>query len=356
MATLITRLRASTQRKSFDLLHHRALNSTTTKSLQWLLDCKLVDLKRVANAIGSNTGGTKTFLISNLENDLLRERFILPESPNGRSQLGANHNIVSIDMGIRNLAFCRLSLPGAWASSAQPAKPVVHDWTRIAISKRATVEDPVDDATQSATKEAFDPATYAQHAHGLVEKLLLNSHPTQVLIERQRFRSMGGSAVQEWTLRVNMFEAMLYAVLRTLSERGIWSGAVHAVGPAKVSKFWLGHEEGSSGKEPASASSKTKAAKIELVARWLGDRDQFKLEGRATETGQAYLKKRQGTKGVMIEHDGLAEPSASDHSPKVAMGKLDDLADCLLQGMAWVQWEKNRRTILAGGIHALHGM
>ena len=35
------------------------------------------------------------------------------------------------------------------------------------------------------------------------------------------------------------------------------------------------------------------------------------------------------------------------------MGKLDDLADCLLQGMAWIRWEENRRGVLEGGLEAL---
>ena len=35
------------------------------------------------------------------------------------------------------------------------------------------------------------------------------------------------------------------------------------------------------------------------------------------------------------------------------MGKLDDLADCLLQGMAWVEWENNKRIVMKHGIEAL---
>jgi cruciform cutting endonuclease 1 len=35
------------------------------------------------------------------------------------------------------------------------------------------------------------------------------------------------------------------------------------------------------------------------------------------------------------------------------MGKLDDLADCLLQGMAWIEWEENKRKALEHGVQAL---
>lgn len=330
----------------------RNISGTCHKPLQWLPHCKLADLKHIANAIGSNTGGTKAVLSSSLQGDLQKDRFVLPKSPGGKLIRDAHHDIVSIDMGIRNLAFCRLSLSPHWTSVTQPAVPVIHDWARIAISKRPSAEGSVDDAPRSIIKETFDPATYSQHAYFLLEKLLSNSPPTQILIERQRFRSMGGSAVQEWTLRVNMFEAMLYAVLRTLSERGIWNGAVHPVAPAKVFKFWLGDAEVGLGKRATSSSSRTKAAKVEMVAKWLQEQDQFVLERRAAKIGQAYLKKTQGAKRVVVEQDGLSKKMASG-PPEVEIGKLDDLADCLLQGMAWIQWEKHRRTILAGGIEAL---
>lgn len=62
---------------------------------------------------------------------------------------------------------------------------------------------------------------------------------------RVRYLGVGlacGPAV-EWTLRVNMFEAMLYAALKTLGEQGLWRGSVFPVAPAKVSKFWQGKGE-----------------------------------------------------------------------------------------------------------------
>ncbi len=352
MATPLTRLTRTKALTCSFSTPYRAFQSTYASPLQLLSTCKTADLKSIANAIGSNTGGIKAVLAANLQHDLQRDRFALPKSTNGMTVLESGHNIVSIDMGIRNLAFCRICLPPNWGSAAQSTVPIVHDWARIVVSKRADPESLVDDAKQSAPKEAFDPATYARHAYLLVQKLLSTSQPTQILIERQRFRSMGGSAVQEWTLRVNMFEAMLYAVFETLSEQGSWKGAVHPIGPAKVSRFWLDHAESGSETKSGSKSSKTKAAKIDLVAKWLGDGERFELRGAAAKLGQAFLQKRKGAKRVVVQQDELIL-NTSDRSVEVEMGKLDDLADCLLQGMAWVQWERNRRTILTDGMQAL---
>lgn len=170
---------------------------------------------------------------------------------------------------------------------------------------------------------------------------------------------MGGSSVQEWTLRVNMFESMLYAVLHTYFSLGLWHGSVYSVAPAKVNSFWLGKDldlrESSSSseaglmtimgkkktekkKEGNKKSARSKVAKIELVERWLRERGEGAVEfmGEAKKVGRSYLNKR-----------GVKRGGGED------IGKLDDLADCLLQGMAWIRWEENRVAIVETGLEAV---
>jgi hypothetical protein len=43
--------------------------------------------------------------------------------------------------------------------------------------------------------------------------------------------------------------------------------------------------------------------------------------------------------------------SKRDHNTKEAC-KLDDLSDCLLQGVAWLDWQKKRQDVLQGGLEA----
>ncbi|KAK4692917.1 cruciform cutting endonuclease 1, partial [Lecanoromycetidae sp. Uapishka_2] len=330
-------------------------------TLSWLNACKNSQLKALATAVGVNSSGTKPVLTSALLEHL-------PHSPfdkDGRRGSGTQegHHIISIDMGIRNLAYCRLVIPHENPAGKlrtgqfEPfGLPIIYEWTRLAISsKRKTIELP----EENQVKEAFDPATYSQYAYDLVTTLLKDTsrtRPTHILIERQRFRSMGGSSVQEWTLRVNVFEAMLYAVLKTFSKELGWKGAVHPIMPAKVSKFWLGDAQGASAEGMGSKSAKTKTAKINLVAGWLQksdrERERFYVEAQAAELARAYLRKTSGGKLVLAKQ----EKNESLHriiAVPDAIGKLDDLADCLLQGMAWIQWEKNRQLITSKGLRAL---
>lgn len=326
-------------------------------ALSWLNACKSSQLKALATATGINSSGTKPVLISQLLNHL----------PNGylgngrtKSTSKDQYDIVSIDMGIRNLAYCRLTSPQppAAAKAGLPpctVSPVISEWARIEIAKKASK---LAGAEGPETKEAFDPATYAQYAYDLVTVLLSRSphKPTDILIERQRFRSMGGSAVQEWTLRVNMFEAMIYAVLKTLSENGTWQGTVHPIAPAKVSKFWLGVKEGAAVESSGSKSARTKTAKINLVGEWLKERNAvdhpFKLMGNAETLGMAYMRKRNGGKTALAKQE-VVDGEEGEATMPVAIGKLDDLADCMLQGMAWIRWEQNRRLIMSKGLEAL---
>lgn len=339
-------------------------------NLSWLSICKASRLKTIATLIGINSTGTKPDLCARICADLTTPKFI-PRSTrqNGEAKTaaavarrGGHHGIISIDMGIRNLAYCHISLPNDWNKTRSKVNPTVKQWTRIAISQKATIQaetndnDTKSEPLKETKKEPFDPQTFAQHAQTLIADLLTHS-PTQILIERQRFRSMGGSSVQEWTLRVNMFESMLYAVLHTYSALGLWHGSVFSVAPAKVNSFWLGKDldlrdssteaglmmimgkkKTKKKKEGNKKSAKSKVAKIELVERWLREEGEGVVEfmGEAKKVGRRYLDKR-----------GVKRGGGED------IGKLDDLADCLLQGMAWVRWEENRVAIVENGLEAV---
>ena len=332
-------------------------------------------------------------------------------------------SILSIDMGIQNLAFAHLRVPRSANAldTANPPAPELTAWHRLAVSEISslnltglekdieakslsqleqpdgiTENDLVKKSTKSKSKpkpkkkekETFSPELYAATAYNLITSLLTAYRPTHILIERQRFRTGGASAVQEWTLRVGVFEGMLYAILHALRmERGDVM-IVNGVEPKRVVRYWLepGTSDAKQEKEKLNARE-VKKAKIDLVGRWLSaaqnavpetnvvpkqlmpgieTSDKLVLADRSESPVLhgivgAYMRKwlggRQRKNGTRALEDTPPLPLPGSPSAVedlgVDLGKLDDLADCLLQGVAWVEWQAMRERIARDGIQAL---
>lgn len=313
---------------------------------------KAWQLKYWAFLTGAASTGTKT----ELQNVLSMKPITAARKTSQR--------IVSVDMGIRNLAFCALEIP----PSTHPADKLplkVTTWKRMDLLSTdtaspdaqeaiATIDEPGSKKTKAQSqlasaiaREAFTPSALSKTAYGVTTELL-GLKPSTILIERQRFRSGGASTILEWTIRVNMLESMLWACLETLraSNAGAISPEIEAVNPARVAHFWT---EGLAGlplrpsedmfmpsSDPATTISEVvarkgkvdKKAKVAIVKSWVAGESKdvsLAFEGQAAEISEAFKQARGGR--------------------LVAGGKLDDLADCLLQAVAWARWEENRRTI-----------
>jgi cruciform cutting endonuclease 1 len=317
---------------------------------------KAADLKHLAIETGTYSSGNKSLVSSRLAKTVEQWHGQLESSALddvGRSLPTAfnKHQVLSIDMGIRNLAYCRVTLPamvdvlGSRSSylddtvkpniSKNASVPTLHEWSRLTISEASTTDQ---------NREILDNVTLAHLAYDLVHRLVLSqpSPPDTILIERQRFRSMGGSAVQEWTLRVNVFEAMLWAVLHTAQRREEWSGQVHAIDPVLVSKWCerrkqichddpdvavLGRRKKNGGK--SSASRLIKKTKIDLVDRWLQDTTSLHIHDRARFSTDRFISALRGCKDY----------------PR--LDKIDDLADTLVQALAWASCKQFNNVALA---------
>jgi cruciform cutting endonuclease 1 len=288
---------------------------------------KLAQLKLLAFKCGISSSGTKPILIQRLHDEIA--------SVSAHGTKAKSNRILSIDMGIRNLAYCVLDVP---AKSTAKKLPTIQAWQRLAVSS------PPSSALEPslvAAKESFSPATLSATAYDLMRYRLLLLKPTHILIERQRFRSMGSKHILEWTVRVNMFESILYGVLCTLKGEGIWDGSVEAIAPGKVGPFWIEEEREGKARKAKSAKAKNKGAKIDLVRQWLEVGDMVSLGNEEVKAvAKAYRAKWDGKR-----------VKAKEGEEK--MGKLDDLADSLLQAMAWTRWEENKRLALKNGVEAL---
>lgn len=227
--------------------------AVTSKALQALL-----------TRIGSASSGTKSTLLARFQRDVQQPGFFNRQhgrAPNEGVQ-SEKLRIVSIDMGIKNLAFCDAEISRASLDKQDfSAHMHVLRWKKLDLmgsaapksSPSSTEDDGVEDAADEEG-DPFSPSALSKTAHRLIVDEILSANPDLILIERQRWRSGGGSAVQQWTVRVNTLEAMLWAILETVKQG---SGlplppnenrrpevrkhgySVHAVDPKRVGQYWL---------------------------------------------------------------------------------------------------------------------
>lgn len=398
----------------------------------------VADLKALLTRIGSPTSGRKPVLAARLTQDLQVPRLPLScknatsRTKSGRAQIG-NHKksarILSIDMGVKNLAFCvadasmqsRAGQSGKSESDSEArqveAKMHTIAWRRVDVMHEiaeANARHQLQIGDHSVAPEpnlegSFHPRVLARAAHALLTRVLLPYKPDIILIERQRYRSGGGAAIQEWTVRVNMLESMLWAVLEAIKGH-TWNlpspsntedagqPQVFDVSPARVGTFWIDSldEEHDARRSAASiqafklgpkgevsenacesiatarkmsAAKVRKKDKIQLVRSWLShapyssktartgsNKEQvqennasitFSFAPEAEETREALCIIRSSTKRSKITNKNIAKTGD--------VRKLDDLADCFLQAAAWVAWEWNRLEIQREGMGNMLG-
>ncbi|KAI1147544.1 mitochondrial resolvase Ydc2 [Nemania diffusa] len=351
-------------------------------------------LKRLSFLCGLPLSGRKDELIARLTAAASH-----PAAPPPKPRTGPV--ILSIDLGIRNLAFSLLtpvvpSTRKTGTKSKKATSPVLlgtsppaiklHAWQRLSLLEgpaSASSQDGDEDVLEvpATTTEAFSPAALAKTANAFLQDtvLQLKPLPTHILIERQRWRTGGAAAIQQWTVRVNTLEAMLHASLHTLRDLGAWDGDVVCIQPQRVGQLFLdgldlGTKTVAQTEEPedddadastskprrrraggAKSNAEAKKLKIELLAGWLGQGDLVVQPGnvKAGHMLDAYRRASDGTKRKRSKR--VAKENAEGGALTLDR-KLDDLTDSLMQGMAWLRWQDNTALLgLENGVEKLLG-
>lgn len=432
-----------------------------------LLGLKASALRSLAVAIGVNSTGAKAQIAARIAKSCCEDVGFFDRShkccEKGNPQKEAEmresdaeikqkmKRVLSIDMGIRNLALCVIEVPTGGKNPVGEALPKVIAWETIAVSEKLVeepigLEESVPETESTPTKkskrrksaspdldepiitekprkpkekkESFEPSKFAVIANNFVHTTLSRFSPDAILIEQQRYRSQGASAIQQWTIRVNMFEAMLHALFYSVGCVGCGedaqrkSPAAESISPSRVSGFWIDRvgktfemksdrsrdgesrnvvkvvesepkgqeaveevsgvkemgveeaevevEKDGEGKErergeevevevdgslgvvnkdmntelrEKKAFGNIKQAKVFLVSEWIKNGDVI-----------SFNKEVADTVGNFVPYGAVDRKKAKGAPRK----KLDDLADCLLQGVAWLRWEENRKSLAEG--------
>ena len=382
-------------------------------NLSWLRDLKGDPLRRIAQSTGISNGGTKPTLINSLQTHLpitsykranLPTLTVTADGTAGMNSRNEDLSVISIDMGLLNLAYAHFTVPADLAlrvDSPSKPTPTLNAWKRLSILDMidSTSKKMMSTSRNAPIDERRDhryllgkvpPQTYAAYAYSIADDLVKRFQPTHVLIERQRLRSSGSPNVYETVLRVSSFESMLHAALAAIArERGVRI-EVQAVDPKSVvSTIYAGlaWEEGrdrSRGGGAAVNDLRSKKRRVDIVGGVLGAwamreglvdvQDGGVLEEGGNSSGASmHVAADQDLRGVALGYLDQWQRSVSRRrrnptgaspaerkfvslSKQAGMEdvcKLDDLADCLVQGMVWLEWQVMRDLFCRQGEAAL---
>jgi len=326
---------------------------------KYLLGLQTWQLKHLAINTGISTGTNKAATVDN----------ILRIFPNDSPSLGQNDGkrevYKSVDMGVKNLAYCVLQPSSHGKSQKERGSSAafkILDWKRLDVLNEAIRNDELstdmNDENQlladDKTASLFTPAGLAPIATRLAEKLVKHTSPSHILIERQRFRSGRGAAVQEWTLRVNTLEAMLWASIETMrvgsDDEKTFPETVE-MSPSKIAAYW-NSKIGAGGnglliaettggdivprermKSVKNADEETKrgmekSEKISLVRSWFQN-GELDVVDHLRPLVDAFMT--------------LSRAKKSDGD--MVITKKDDLADCVVQGVTFGLWMRYRNAL-----------
>jgi cruciform cutting endonuclease 1 len=373
-----------------------APRTVTAKALQALL-----------TRIGSASSGTKEVLQARFKRDVAEQHLFGQRTGKGqRKSHPEKLRIISIDMGIKNLAFCDVEVDYVQGNSLKPTLDIIR-WDKLNLvdathdSLQHQPETPDTQNVKEGTKHAqeeLDPyslSVLSRTAYTFLRKSILEVSPDIILIERQRWRSASSAAIQQWTVRVNTLEAMLWAILSALKleqsaaareAKGAMANRqykVYGVDPKRVGQFWLGQsaralaekqdeaiasegidllggtvDQTTKKKEPRSKAEKK--AKIAIIRSWFANEPastapstpasapiiSFTVGPRATSTLKALSlpapKTPRKKKAKAGDEDVVHQLPVVEETD---IKKLDDITDSCLQVAAWVAWESNRRQL-----------
>ncbi|CDK25092.1 unnamed protein product [Kuraishia capsulata CBS 1993] len=242
-------------------------------------------------------------------------------------------DLVAIDVGLVNFSFARLTLPHGIYST-----PILQQWYKMDLF------------AWSKVPRDFHPSSFAKLVNKVVFDLIYGSAaPDLVIVERQRFRTMGNKNVFEHILRTNVLESMLYSSLETLQRVNPKKYCTQLVpsSPQTMVHYWAPPKT----QGPVTAKQ-SKEMRMKLVDHWLklalvGSKSRFRLVDSAIFQPSQLLKAKSDSRRLydfmeIFNENNKHKISVSESSAKA---KGDDLADSLLYGLSWVDYERNKHEL-----------
>ncbi|KAG4302059.1 hypothetical protein PCK1_001734, partial [Pneumocystis canis] len=303
--------------------------SEDVKELQQLT---IPQLRVIAIKCGILNNGNKLVLIHRILEEISKIRLI--------SKHCTTHRILSIDVGIRNLALCSISVPSTIIQDFNlnyHKQFIIDDWDKLSIGLEKIENNKV-------VKETYKPVDYSFLTYQLTKSFLEKYKPKTILIECQRYRTRTKNVIQEWTIRVNMFENMLHAIFRCFKEEKIWNDPeanILSIDPAKIASFLFGKNN---------ILKQNPFANYDLFKNILIASTNEGLIDLSETSNLKYKKKKIELVDLLLKTDSIFDFKNTQITIRDFISrkkeknklKVDDLADSLLQGLSWIIWERNK--------------
>jgi cruciform cutting endonuclease 1 len=364
-------------------------------------------VQEVLQRIGEATAGTKDVVQTRLLTKVVCSKIPQTYWQDGEQKQKRSSRILSIDMGIKNLAYCVADVEQP-TSAGGTTDMAFRVWRRLDLSEAfREYQGYQDGSLRSLAKEAvlegresedvYSPENLSRMGYWFLRKVLDDWNPDVILIERQRWRSAGSPTIQQWTVRVNTLEAVMWAVVTAMKNerKKMFEWHMYAVDPKRVGHFWLDgvtpvptlpraskkkapkptttseedketieefEDQGVGGNKKLSRGKAEKKAKIQLLRTWLDSDHPSTTLSTPSKTDQAinpypdisftfdYRKPASygadGTRQALLyATDPPSERAKRTRYYKAYVDKVDDITDCFLQAAAWVAWDENLRRL-----------
>lgn len=368
-------------------------------------------VQEVLQRIGEASAGTKDVVQNRLLTKVMSRKILQPAPPRGSAK-GKTSRILSIDMGIKNLAYCVADVKKPAFPRATTSMDFL-TWRRLDLGEAfreygmnssggavASLENEKEPEAQG-DEDLYTPENLSRMGYWFLNKVLDEWNPDVILVERQRWRSAGSPTIQQWTVRVNTLEAVMWTVITALKaeRKKSFDWQMYAVDPKRVGHFWLDgvalpspartskmktpkSNPGSEDDEDMTAaladengvstkkltrSKAEKRAKIHLLRTWLdakhpstapslnkttNDEDPhpnisftFSKTLRSDSSSLAADATRQALLYATDTPSERAKRTQSMKYTEAYVKKVDDITDCFLQAAAWVAWDENLRRL-----------
>ncbi|KAK9644554.1 hypothetical protein HCH54_006985 [Aspergillus fumigatus] len=365
------------------------ISSRLLSSYTWLNNLRASQLQRIAQATGIQSSGTKACLIARLKEELPHRNPEKQTSACASTSSGTNTgamSILSIDMGIQNLAYAHLLVPRDSHTATAGTVVKLNAWRRLAVSDAL-----LDLAPDSLGKIQEGRASNASKLTGKAN-VKRKEKEKHTFSPSEYARTAGfalAGAVQCRSGRCGwvclrgccMLFCMRWDRLGREPRRGCdrWCWVLSLGGWGAYWEDRLGVDVDAPKKKKKKASSREgKKVKINIAGEWLRAGMGGVEAGSGSALGSpfrlsvaddselralvnAYLRRWAGKSNAgksvsraRAKAEGQAaveEDGAVFEPPDVR--KMDDLADCLVQGVTWLEWQAMRQRVSTEGLDAV---